>query len=234
MIQHRHRTYILRTLLLCVWLACVMSAYWYMNAHELSVRAMPRHLLRLVYDAGAFGPLVIILGYLAVTVVPFPTPALALISGAAYGPLWGSVLALLGANLGASVSFWFGRFFGRHFVSDHEKGWMKKYDEGLRENGFMAIIVLRLVGVPFDVVSIGSGLTEISYRQYLLGTFFGLLPHVVTFVVLGESFTNPKTWVLFGAMLLITILAVVLIRRSAWAKKHLLKKAPLSMYDKDV
>ena len=234
MIHHRHRTYFLRALLLCLWLACVLTVLWYMHLHGLKMRVMPAHLLRLVREAKSFGPFVIIAGYLSVTVVPFPTQALSLISGAAYGPVWGSALALLGANLAASVSFWFGRFFGRHFVSDHEKGWLKKYDDGMRENGFMAVVVLRLIGVPFDVVSIGSGLTEISYRQYLLGSFLGMFPHIVTFVVLGESFTNPKTWVLFGATLLFTILVVVFIRRSGWAKKHLLKKAPVSLYDKDV
>mgnify|MGYP000675009043 CR=1 FL=1 len=44
---------------------------------------------------------------------------------------------------------------------------------------------MRLIMLPFDAVNFGCGLTAIRHRDYALGTFIGILPSLIGFVLLG-------------------------------------------------
>ena len=57
-----------------------------------------------VEDAGAVGPLIIVVSIaIAVVISPLPSAPLTAISGAAYGHIWGTVYALIGAQIGAMI-----------------------------------------------------------------------------------------------------------------------------------
>ncbi len=44
---------------------------------------------------------------------------------------------------------------------------------------------MRLIYLPFDAVNYGCGLSAIRQRDYALGTFIGIIPGLVAFVLLG-------------------------------------------------
>jgi uncharacterized membrane protein YdjX (TVP38/TMEM64 family) len=44
---------------------------------------------------------------------------------------------------------------------------------------------MRLIMLPFDAVNFGCGLTAIRQRDYAIGTFIGILPSLIGFVLLG-------------------------------------------------
>lgn len=219
-----HRAHRNKIILLAFWGLCIIAIYWFLDASHIPVRRLPLWIKQEVLQAGVFGPLIVLISYIVVTLIPFPTAALALISGTIYGPLSGSLLVLICINVASSISFFLGRYFGRHLFSEHEHGWVKKIDDLMKENGFMAVLVMRVLFVPFDVVSIGSGMSKISYREYIVASFLGSAPGTVTFVILGNAFTHPRSWFLFGGTLLISLLCAYALRRSEWAKKHLFKK----------
>jgi len=138
-----------------------------------------------------------------------------------YGPFWGTLLNIVGENIAASVAFGIGRLFGRRFVRSHEQGWVKTYDDVLRQEGFLTILFMRSLYFPSDLVNYGSGMTGILYRQYFFGTLLGLIAPIVTVTVLGDAFTNPRAFATFAALSIGTIGGAFLLRRSAWAKKRL-------------
>jgi uncharacterized membrane protein YdjX (TVP38/TMEM64 family) len=222
---------VLKGILLALWVACIFSIYAYMHGHHIPVRAIPGEIRHAALAAGAWGPLILIGAYLAVTVIPFPTAALAIISGTVFGPVKGSLVVLVGVNLASWLSFYLGRFFGRHFVAEHESGWIKKYDELMGERGLFVVMAMRLLFVPFDYVSMGSGMTRITFRQYAIGTLLGTLPHTVTFVVLGGSFTDPRGWVLFAILFLLSGGLAYLAHRSNWAQHHVLKEIKTTKFE---
>lgn len=218
-----HWQHALKGFLLLLWAACIFGVYYFLHTQHVTLRQLPKFLHLFVAGAGPMGFLIILAAYLAVTVIPFPTVALAVISGSVYGKFWGTLLVVIGLNTASAVSFYLGRFFGRHWVSEHEKGWVKKYDDLMGEQGFYLVLIMRLVLVPFDYVSLGSGMTKITFRQYMLGTILGSLPNTVTFVVLGDAFTDPRAWILFAFLFTVSVGLAWWARQSRWAKKHIFK-----------
>lgn len=223
MIGRRHRFDALKIVLLVLWGVSLFSILWLLHAHGIHLREIPRLLRHAVRDAGWLGPLFLLAVYLIRTVVPLPMTSLTVLTGSIYGPVFGSLVAIIGLNLTGMLSFWFGRFLGHHFVDEFSHGWIKKYVGALEEDGFFAVTFMRLLFFPFDIVSIGCGLTAMPFRQFALGTFLGTLPETITFVVLGDAITDPRTWLLFGALLIVSVVLAVLLHRSNWAKKRLLK-----------
>ena len=207
-----------------MYVAVIVSTYVFLHVNGISVKDVPGIVTMNVRNAGIWGPLVLILFYALSTVIPFPTFSIAIIGGALFGPWLGSLAVVIGVNVAGSISFWMARYFGRHFVSENERGWVKKYDDLLTEQGMFAAMAMRLLFFPFDAVSIGCGLTRMAYRQYIVGTFLGSFASTVSFVVLGEAFTTPASLIFFGIMMAGSIVIAVLLRRSDWAKRYLFSK----------
>ncbi len=213
------RTHGLKLVLLVAWGVLILGVFAWLHAHHIRLHALPKIIRHEVLEAGAWGPVVLFFVYLLSTIIPFPTAALALIAGSIYGPFQAFVLVLISLNAASTVSFFLGRFFGRHFLHEHERGLVKEYDELMRNNGFLAVTIMRLVLVPHDIVSIASGMSVMRYRAFALGTFIGTLPPIVTFVVLGDEFFNPLAWILFGSVFAVSVVIAFFIKRSPVSQK---------------
>lgn len=209
-----------------VWAAALVLAYRWFDGSGIPLRQLPAALKGIVRSYGAWGPAVILVLYVARSLFFLPTMPLVLAAGSLYGPWWGMALTVAGDNLSANLSFVLGRFFGRRRVKESERGWIRKYDEILTRDGFMAVLIMRLLYFPFDVVNLGCGLSGIPYRQYAVATFIGLLPAIVTFTFLGDAFVNPRAFVVFGILFVLTLLGAWLLKRSRWAQKILLHPKP--------
>lgn len=207
-----------------MYLAVIAGVYLFLHLNGISVKHVPRIVTDYVGRAGAFGPFMLILFYALSTVIPFPTFSIAIIGGALFGPWLGSLVVILGVNLAGTISFFLARYFGRHFVGESEKGWVKKYDELLTEQGMFATMAMRLLFFPYDAVSIGCGLTRMSYRQYALGTLLGSFASTVSFVVLGKSISTPASFAFFLVLMVGSVAVALGLRRTAWAKKHIFVK----------
>jgi uncharacterized membrane protein YdjX (TVP38/TMEM64 family) len=46
-------------------------------------------------------------------------------------------------------------------------------------------MTMRLIMLPFDAVNFGCGITAVRHRDYAIGTFIGILPSLIGFVLLG-------------------------------------------------
>jgi len=218
------RAHWLKLGLLIAYVLIIMGVYAALHYAGIAFSEVPNLLRTQIVRAGSFGPALLVLFYAISTIIPFPTAAIAVLGGVLFGPWLGGFAVVLGVNVAASISFWLARYFGRHFVTENERDWVKKYDDLLSSQGMYAVMAMRLLFFPFDIVSIGSGLTRMSYRQYLIGSFLGSFPHAISFVILGRSFESPRSWALFAVSMVISIIVAVALHRSKWAKKYLLKK----------
>ncbi|UOQ71297.1 hypothetical protein [Hymenobacter cellulosilyticus] len=68
---------------------------------------------------GYWGPVVIVAGMVAqMFLVVVNVVLLILVAILAYGPWWGSLLALAGIVVASSVGYWLGHSAGRHLLAD--------------------------------------------------------------------------------------------------------------------
>ncbi len=224
--MQRHHVRWLKGLLLVLWVLLIVGVYGFLHTHDIRIRAIPRFIRTEVLAAGWWGPFVIIGLYFASSFLFFSKAALDVVTGTIYGPWWGSLVVLIGINLASTIVFFLGRYFGRHFVQTHEHGWIRRHDELLKTEGFITVLIMRLFLFPFDPVSLGCGMSAMTFRAFAWATFFGSLPGTVTFVVLGDAIAEPEGWFLFGILFLISLGLALWLQRSRLGKRLLSKKEP--------
>ena len=103
-----------------------------------------------------------------------------------------------------------------------------KIDRALTEHGFKVVLMIRLSPlVPFNVFNYLFGLSGISLRDYVIGSWLGMIPATVMYVYLGtllktfeESGGIPggsgRATLLVGglaAIIAVTVLAVSVVAR---------------------
>ncbi len=135
------------------------------------------------------------LEFLAVHVVAglffVPRLFLGLAAGALFGPLWGSILAIVGGTLGAFVGFVLVRFVNADAVKLREAPRIGPLLERAESQGWRFVFVVRLIPVlPHSLVNYVFGLSTVSTPAYLLGSALGMIPTSVIYANLGDSGRN--------------------------------------------
>ncbi len=142
--------------------------------------AMVRSLDALVQSAGPLGPVVFVLIY-TIGVLILPATPFTIAGAVIFGKFYGMLYNLVGDALGASISFFLGRYFLHGIARGFLETRMPWLDRKAAEEGFSVIFYLRIFWFPFIVLNYAAGATRIRFRDYLLGTVLGLLPPVFIF-----------------------------------------------------
>ena len=99
------------------------------------------------------------------------------------------LLNLIGTVIMVSLPYQIGRRTGDSAVDDIRAKYQKaEAIHNLRaENDFLFSFLARMVRLPSDVVSLYMGAVQVEYKKYLLGSLLGLLPHTITFPIMGMN-----------------------------------------------
>lgn len=133
----------------------------------------------------------------------FPASILTLTSGLVFGPWLGILFTVIGENFSANFAFLIARWFGRNWVSSKEQGVILEWEAKIQRNGFLTVLIMRLIYLPFDAVNYGCGITSIKQKDFALATVIGIMPGLVTFVLLGGAAaanTENRLLVLAGSL----------------------------------
>ncbi len=173
------------------WLLLLGLYLLYTVQNNLSPLATFRQLLGFL-SANAYGPLFFILLYTLRPLVFFSALVLTVGAGFLYGPWWGIVYTVVGANLGASLAYLIGTFFGRGVLASPDGteatgGRLQGYADGLRRNAFETVLTMRFLFLPYDLVNYLAGFLRVRYAPFILATVLGSLPGTVAFVLFGAS-----------------------------------------------
>jgi len=128
---------------------------------------------------GLWAPLGFVLIYAIGAVLAIPGTLLTAVGGVVFGPYLGTALVVLGATAGATLAFLTSRFFARDYVVGKfgQNPWFRKLENGINAKGVRFVLFVRLVPVfPFNWLNYACGLTSVSLKDYLVGTFFGIMP----------------------------------------------------------
>ena len=183
-----------------------------------------------IRDLGAVGPLVFAGIYVIAAVALVPGSILTLGAGVIFGVLKGTMIVAVSATLGATAAFLIGRYLARDWVASKIKKSEKfqAIDKGVAEEGWKIVGLTRLSPVfPFNLLNYAFGITRVSLRDYVLASFFGMLPATLMYVYIGSLAGDLATLgaadrsrttgelALYGVGLVATIVVTVYITRIA-------------------
>lgn len=143
-------------------------------------KALVGKLDALVLAAGPLGPVVFVLIY-TFGVLFLPATPFTIAGAVIFGKFHGMLYNLVADTLGASISFYLGRYFLHGVARGFLETRMPWLDRKAADEGFSVIFYLRIFWFPFIVLNYAAGATRIRFRDYLLGTLLGLLPPVFIF-----------------------------------------------------
>ncbi|MBC8112559.1 MAG: TVP38/TMEM64 family protein [Verrucomicrobia bacterium] len=148
---------------------------------------------------GVAGPFIIILG---ITVQMFlfivPNVLLLMIAIISYGPIWGSLISLVGVFASSTLGYLIGQYLGpvtvNKILGDKTKN---KITGFLQEYGFAAIAITRVSSLSNDSLSIVAGLLKMSYKKYIAATMLGITPLIVVLAIFGRNgrILNSLIWI---------------------------------------
>ena len=139
-----------------------------------------------VAHAGA-GTAATVIGLLAADLfLPIPSSLIMVLSGAAFGVVWGSILSLVGSVGGEWLGFELVRRYGRsasaRFVDDDE---FERLSRVFDRHGAAAVVVTRALPVVMETLSVVAGLSAMTRRTFLVASLLGTLPVVVVYAYAG-------------------------------------------------
>ncbi|XP_052292113.1 uncharacterized protein LOC102622867 isoform X4 [Citrus sinensis] len=141
-------------------------------------------------DLGPWGPLVLIIAYVPLTVLAIPASILTLGGGYLFGLPLGVVADSVGATIGATAAFLIGRTFGRSFVISKLKNYPKfqAVAGAIQKSGFKIIFLLRLVPLlPFNILNYLLSVTPVHTGKYMLASWLGMMPSTFSLVYVGTT-----------------------------------------------
>jgi len=134
------------------------------------------------------------LGFIAVyaglTAISFPGAwVLSLLGGFLFGTLFGGTFVVVGATLGAGAIFLAVRYAFRDVFKSKLGGkTLDKFEKGLKENELSYLFIMRLIpAFPFFVVNIAPAFFDVKFRNYLVTTFFGIMPGSFVYASVGAG-----------------------------------------------
>lgn len=169
-----------------LWLGLFLFALYFWLRSNVTLTDIPQLLKQWLSSVGLLKAALIYVGiYTIRPLILFPATLLTVASGLIFGPWLGTLFTIVGENCSANFGFALSRWFGRKTVKSHLSSKVSRWDEKLQNNGISTVLTMRLLMLPFDAVNFGCGLTAIHQRDYAIGTFIGILPSLIGFVLLG-------------------------------------------------
>lgn len=167
---------------------------------------------------GFWAPLAYLGLYAAGTVAFLPGALFALAGGALFGPVWGSLLNLVGATTGASLAFLIARYLAGDWVARKTGGRLKRLIEGVEAEGWRFVAFVRLVPLfPFNLTNYALGLTRIGFTRYVVTSFICMAPGAIAYTWLGhagrEALSGDASAIRYGLMALGLLAAVAFLPR---------------------
>lgn len=141
---------------------------------------------------------------------------LTLAGGFLFGVLWGVLLVVISATLGATVLFFAVRTALGEWLAKKASGWVSRMRQGFQENAFSYLLTLRLIPLfPFWVVNIVPAILNVSAKTFITATFIGIIPGSFVYVLVGNGLSQvfatnqtPNLGIIFEPQVLGPLLAL--------------------------
>lgn len=164
---------------------------WFVGRPMLHFARQPELFRAWVASHGIWGKLAYVgMVVLQVLVAIIPGEPLEISGGYAFGAMWGTILCLTGAVLGSLLVFAFVRRWGVALVEvffSHEKLQSLRFLQSSPKRNALFWLIFTVPGTPKDLLCYFAGLTDLSWRKWLLICTLGRIPSIITSTVGGSA-----------------------------------------------
>jgi uncharacterized membrane protein YdjX (TVP38/TMEM64 family) len=185
--------------------------------------------------------LLFLLAYVLIVGFSLPGAAIATITGGfLFGTLFGVLINVTGATLGAIVIFLAARLgFGEQLKArmDASDGMVRKIKDGIDNNQWSMLFFIRLVpAVPFFVANLIPAFLGVPLYRFAISTFLGIIPGSLVYTSVGAGLgavfargETPDFGIIFEPHILFPILGLCalsllpVVLKAVTGKKDLLK-----------
>ena len=168
-------------------------------------------------EGGMRGPAMFLLLATFLTAIGLPRQIPAFVAGYAFGPWYGTAIALVSQVLACSLDFIWARAIGQDFVRRRFGKDLTKIDKALCAQPFIATLTLRLLPVGSNILlNLAAGLSSVRIFPFLLASTIGFLPQTMIFALFGQGSAPSHAHMLLlgGAMFAVSAcLGLLLLRR---------------------
>ncbi len=214
----RGRQTALRVLLIALWVALIVACLVFRDELSLDtvVKAAPGNM------AAAAAVMLALFALKSVSMVLY-SGILYAASGLLFPLPVAIAVNLCGTVIMVSLPYFIGRRSGTSMVESIREKYPKvrQLHEMQKRNNFIFSYGARIVRLPSDIVSLYMGASGVDYRAYLAGSMLGLLPHTVTYSIMGTSITDirsPAFLISLGVEVAYVVVTAVVY--ALYAKRH--------------
>ena len=168
--------------------------------------------------------------YAGAVAISLPGASILTIFGGFLFGLWPGVPAIVvAATIGATIVFVASKTALGDVMRDRAGGLVARMEKGFREDELNYMFLLRLAPVfPFWAVNIGAGVLGVSFRNFMIGTFFGIIPGSFVYASIGNAagaafdqgenpslagvLTQPETLLPIAGLILLALTPILLKR----------------------
>jgi uncharacterized membrane protein YdjX (TVP38/TMEM64 family) len=151
--------------------------------------------LETVRGFDVWGPAVVGAAFIPACLFFLPGSPLTLFGGFAFGRTFQGLAAVvacvsIGSTMGASAAFLVGRSLARAWIERKVAAnpRFRAIDRAVAEQGFKIVLLVRLSPVfPFNLLNYAFGVTRVSFRDYVLGSWIGMLPGTILYAYVGST-----------------------------------------------
>lgn len=171
----------------------VLALAWAMGWHEAlswqGLAARRAALAELVAARPAAAAAGYVALYAAAVAVSIPGAVVITVAGGLlFGAVWGALLAVAGATLGAIGLFLAARTALGPVLAAKAGPWLERLRPGLERDGFNVLLALRLVPVvPFWLANLVPALAGMRLAPFALATGLGIIPGTAVFASVGAG-----------------------------------------------
>ncbi len=172
-----------------------------------------------VSDYGFTAALLFMLAYALVVAFSLPGGAIMTIAGGFLFGLVATIYVVIGATIGATILFVAAKTALGDALRARAGGFIKKMEQGFRENAFSYLLFLRLVpAFPFWLVNLVPAFLGVPLKTYVIATFIGIIPGSAVYTSVGNGLgavfdagQTPDLGIIFRPEILLPIVGLAVL-----------------------
>ena len=137
-----------------------------------------------------YGPIILIAAYAVGCVFALPASLFIMAAGVIWGWKLGTVYAMCGSLIGATASYFAGRFLGEGLLERFGRAG-EMVSRKVSNAGFVSMLIARLIpGPPFALWNYAAGIARMNFGAYFFATLLGTLPAHFVFTYCADALFN--------------------------------------------